>query len=71
MVSNQIHCEFPHRLIVLAYWLLVSSFNAGAQNVPAAQNAMPKQAIDVDYSRVKGKHNTSFREVVGAGRGAP
>ena len=31
---------------------------------------MPKRVIDVDYSRVKGRHNTSFREVVGAGRAA-
>src|SRR5258705_6513845 len=70
MMWNQIHFEFPHRMFVLSCWLLVSSLNAGGENVPGAQSSTPKRVIDVDYSRVKGKHNIFFREVVGAGRAA-
>ena len=39
--------------------------------VPAmAQSPAPVRVIAADYSKVKGRHNTFFREVVGAGRAA-
>ena len=51
-------------------WILALALNTSAQIAPARSGKSPARFIKVDYSKVKSKHNTFFREVVGAGRAA-
>lgn len=53
------------RVICASLMLLLISFCVSAPVV-----AQTERVIAVDYTKVKGKHNTFFREVVGAGRAA-
>ncbi len=57
----------PYRVFVASCAILLSSASINEQSMAAAQN---RRMIAVNYSRVKGKHNTFFLEVVGAGRAA-
>jgi xylan 1,4-beta-xylosidase len=64
------------RFGVATYWRLFSLLlviTADAHLVPAQEQGFatsPRRVIAVNYSAVKGNHNTFFREVVGAGRAA-
>jgi len=62
--------KFLYGAFALWCLLLPGSLNVGAQNVADHDSFESKRVIEVSYSRVKGKHNTFFREVVGAGRAA-
>ena len=53
----------------LAWILAIAALNISAHTLSPNRNA-PARLINVNYSKVKGKHNTFFREVVGAGRAA-
>ena len=52
------------------FWILSPALNAGAQVLSKQQANPPARVITVNYTTVKGRHNTFFREVVGAGRAA-
>jgi xylan 1,4-beta-xylosidase len=58
------------RLFVLSLMLMTSSLNAGAQSSTSISSTTQPRTIAVNYSRIKGKHNDFFRQVVGAGRAA-
>ncbi|MDQ3817944.1 MAG: glycoside hydrolase [Acidobacteriota bacterium] len=45
-------------------------FNVRAQTSSPPQRQPPLRAVACDFSKVKGKHNDFFRQVVGAGRAA-
>ncbi len=60
-VKNVFHLLFLFCLFAFS----INPINAGAQDQPSAST---RRVIAVDYSQVKGKHNKSFRLVVGAGR---
>ena len=49
---------------------MANSLSASAQSSPSISSATPPRTIAVDYSRVKGRHDKFFRQVVGAGRAA-
>jgi len=66
MIEHQIRL----RSLAVVSALLVGVFNICAQSPVSRQTASPRRVIAVAYSDVKGKHNTFFREVVGAGRAA-
>lgn len=48
---------------------LLAVIPAGGRAAPA-QTAAPRRVIAVDFTKVKGRHDTFFRRVVGAGRAA-
>lgn len=50
--------------------VLVFALLSSAHGYELKQTAAPQRVIAVDYSKVKGKHDKFFREVVGAGRAA-
>jgi xylan 1,4-beta-xylosidase len=64
MTKHQVHFR-----LLLCSLAVVSALLVGVCNV-CAQTASPRRVIAVNYDKVKGKHNTFFREVVGAGRAA-
>jgi xylan 1,4-beta-xylosidase len=68
-MMNHLHLKFPHAGLALCFLLLAGSLNVSGQNVTDGQSA-PQRVIEVSYSKIKGRHNTFFREVVGAGRAA-
>jgi len=49
---------------------LIISLEAYSQSLPAAQTLSTGRVVAADYSKIKGKHNQFFLEVVGAGRAA-
>lgn len=57
-----------------SYLLLVVALIGGVVDIyaqgQAPKTASPQRVISVDYSKVQGKHNKFFREVIGAGRAA-
>jgi xylan 1,4-beta-xylosidase len=57
-------------VIVRPFALVLVSLIGFALSPAAAQMASKPRLITVDFSRVKGRHNKFFREVVGAGRAA-
>ncbi len=63
-------CPFLCR--VLALWCLLATGSRAviAQTPRLGESAHPRRVIAADYAKVKGRHNTFFREVVGAGRAA-
>lgn len=63
--SKLLCCLFALSLAVIA-----SSRGTTAQRLPAVASTAPLRLITADYSRVKGKHDKFFRQVVGAGRAA-
>jgi len=65
------HIRAPHRRypLALSWVLLICGINAAQSQTPS-NGSRVRRLIAVDYSRPKGKHNTFFREVVGAGRAA-
>ncbi len=69
-MKNRLHFSFPGSWLTLLCVLTISSLNVGAQNSPSTQSVSPRRVIAADYSKVKGKHNEFFRQVVGAGRAA-
>ncbi len=58
------------RADALSLILVLAALDAGAQVLSAQQAEPPARVINVNYTAVKRKHNTFFREVVGAGRAA-
>jgi len=58
------------RADALSLILVLAALDAGAQVLSAQQAKPPARVINVNYTAVKRKHNTFFREVVGAGRAA-
>src|SRR6266446_6826190 len=64
-----IHLHLPRNVFSLSCLLLAGLLNVSGQNVTERQSA-PQRVIEVNYAKVKGRHNTFFREVVGAGRAA-
>lgn len=55
----------------LLFWILVvAALNPGQTTLIANQIQAPNRVLKVNFSTVKGRHNTFFREVVGAGRAA-
>jgi xylan 1,4-beta-xylosidase len=69
VIENQINF---HSVIIsaIACALFLGVFDVSALALGSNQTGSPQRVIAVDYSRVKGKHNKFFREVVGAGRAA-
>ena len=57
-------------LFALSLALITSSRSTTAQSLPSVSSTAPLRLIAADYSRVKGKHDKFFRQVVGAGRAA-
>jgi xylan 1,4-beta-xylosidase len=57
-------------LFALSLALITISRSTTAQSLPSVSSTAPLRLIAADYSRVKGKHDKFFRQVVGAGRAA-
>lgn len=71
MIEVRTRFESHYRVFVLAFLVVILAQAAGAQSQSsAASSSSSKRVISVNYSKVKGKHNVFFREVVGAGRAA-
>lgn len=66
-MKNNSHFRFLMCLLAFSCSQAINPFNAVAQSSPSTS---PRRVIAVDYSRIKGKHDKSFRLVVGAGRAA-
>src|ERR1700687_160732 len=66
----RIQLHLSHTGFALGCLLLAGSLNVSGQQVSDRQSAAPKRLIERSYAKVKGRHNTFFREVVGAGRAA-
>lgn len=61
---------FLCRLCLLAVASVSCALGVYAQRLPSDPSAPPVRVIAADYSRVKGKQNDFFRQVIGAGRAA-
>jgi xylan 1,4-beta-xylosidase len=67
MAGNHFYStSFLCRALALSCLLVITSLDGSAQ----AQSTTPRRLIAADYSKVKGKHDKFFRQVVGAGRAA-
>lgn len=69
-MQNLFRLAFARLILVSSITPLACSFSAVAQNVAADRKVSPVRTIAADYSKVKGKRDTFFRQVVGAGRAA-
>src|SRR5512132_4191624 len=69
-MKNLLLLKFARLILVSSITPLACWFSVVAQNVAVDRKVSPVRTLAADHSRVKGKHDTFFRQVVGAGRAA-